>query len=77
MYTVHETAERLKCSSALVYALCAEGRLKHHRLGLGRGTIRITEEQLLQFLKETENGGESIPPSVALRNITFRGPLPS
>jgi excisionase family DNA binding protein len=77
MFTVPEVAERLKCSPALVYALCADGKLKHHRLGLGRGTIRTSEEQLRQFLKETESRGESVPAPVPLRDIKYRGPAPS
>ena len=77
MFTVQEIAERLQCSPALVYALCAGGQLKHHRLGLGRGTIRITQEQFLEFLKETETGGEAIPPPIPLRDIKFLGPQSS
>ncbi len=51
MLTVADVACRLKCSLALVYALCSEGKLPHHRLGLGRGTIRISEEQFAEFLQ--------------------------
>jgi excisionase family DNA binding protein len=53
-FRVKQVAERLQVSVATVYQLCAEGRIKHHRLGLGRGTIRITVEQLRQYLEETE-----------------------
>jgi excisionase family DNA binding protein len=44
--TVKEAANRLRVSQATVYTLCANGRLTHVRLGTGRGTIRIPEEQL-------------------------------
>lgn len=54
MMTVQQVAERLNLSRAQVYALCACGRLAHHRLGVGQGAIRISEEQLERFLKETE-----------------------
>jgi excisionase family DNA binding protein len=77
MYTVREIAQRMKCSTALVYLLCSEGKLKHHRLGLGRGTIRVTEEQLLAFLQETESRGETHAPPAALRDLKFRGSVPS
>ena len=44
--SVRETADRLGVSTALVYALCARKRIRHERHGLGRGTIKITEEAL-------------------------------
>ena len=53
MMTAQEVAERLRCSLSLVYSLCQRGKLKHHRLGLGRGTIRVTEAQLAAYLGET------------------------
>lgn len=46
MLTVKQAAQRLDVSKSLVYALCAEGRLKHYRVGIGRGTIRIDESDL-------------------------------
>ncbi len=52
MLTVAETAERLRCSRALIYQLCERGRLPHHRLGVGRGTIRVLEGDLELFLKQ-------------------------
>jgi excisionase family DNA binding protein len=54
MLTVAQVADRLSCSRALVYQLCAEGRIAHHRLGLGRGTIRIEEEEVQEYLNETQ-----------------------
>ena len=53
MLTVADVAKRLRCSPSLVYALIARGRLAHHRLGLGRGAIRVTEAQLAAFLEGT------------------------
>lgn len=50
LLTVRETADRLRCSSALVYSLCEKGKLAHVRLGLGRGTIRIRVADLDSFL---------------------------
>ncbi len=43
---VKQTALRLNVSPSLVYALCAAGRLPHHRVGVGRGTIRIEESAI-------------------------------
>ncbi len=48
--TVKDAASRLGCSSNLVYLLCSERQLIHHRLGTGRGTIRISEEDLRAFV---------------------------
>ena len=71
MLTVNQVASRLKCSSSLVYALCAEGKLAHHRLGNRRGTIRITEDQLAQFLKYTESREPRTP--TVLKHIQLKG----
>jgi excisionase family DNA binding protein len=51
LLTVREAAERLGCSEALVYLLCSERRLPHVRLGTGRGTIRIAEDDINEFVK--------------------------
>ena len=53
MLTVADVAKKLCCSRSLIYALVGSGRLPHHRLGLGRGTIRVTEAQLEAFLEGT------------------------
>ena len=54
MLTVKQAAERLNCSPSLVYELCAKGRIRHVRIGFGRGTIRIVEEALVEFLAGAE-----------------------
>lgn len=46
---VREVAERLEISHSLVYLLISEGRLRCTRHGLGRGTIRISEDQLAEY----------------------------
>jgi excisionase family DNA binding protein len=51
--TVKQVAERLGISRTQVYALCADGRLPHHRFGK-RGAIRVSEEELAQFLEATK-----------------------
>jgi len=51
LLTVRESAERLGCSGALVYLLCSEQRLLHVRLGTGRGTIRVAEDDINGFVK--------------------------
>ena len=52
--TVREAAERLEVSVSLTYRLIAAGKLCCTRHGLGRGAIRISEEQLAAFLEATK-----------------------
>ena len=51
MLTVREVSEICGISHALVYALCASGKIAHERHGLGRGTIRISEDALAEYRK--------------------------
>lgn len=50
--TVQEVADILRVSRATVYTLCAQGKLSHIRVGAGRGTIRIRQEDLDAFVAE-------------------------
>jgi excisionase family DNA binding protein len=69
MLTVPEAAERLGVSTKLVYALCAAGKIVHERYGLGRGTIRITEEAIEEYrLRSRVEHGVSTP--VPLKHLT-------
>lgn len=47
LLTVEEVAERLKISTATVYALCASGRLPHSRISTH--SIRIAESDLKAY----------------------------
>ncbi len=49
MLTVKEVAGQLGISPSLVYALCARGLLVHERYGLGRGTVRISEQAIEDY----------------------------
>lgn len=44
--TVKQAAERLNVSVDSTYQLCHDGKLKHQRIGNGRGTIRIRPADL-------------------------------
>jgi excisionase family DNA binding protein len=68
MYTVEEIANKLKVSCSTVYSLVEQGLLRCHRIGVKRGTIRVTEEQLQEFLTTTEVKPTSSAPS-ELRHI--------
>ncbi len=67
LLTVRESAERLGCSEALVYLLCSERRLPHVRLGTGRGTIRIAEDDISEFVKSCRIDAHSL--SKGLKHI--------
>jgi len=61
LLTVKEVAKRLAVSESFVYGRIADGSLKHYRLGKGQGGIRVSEEQLQEYLKGREEGGEPRP----------------
>jgi excisionase family DNA binding protein len=52
MYTVSGAAKELGVSLSLVYALCAAGKIRHERHGLGRGTIRISAAALEEYRRD-------------------------
>lgn len=52
--TVRQAAERLACSASTVYALVASGKLRHYRIGTGRGSIRFSEGHIAEFLRDAE-----------------------
>ena len=63
MFTVKEAAGRLGVSAALVYSLCAARKLRHSRVGMGRGKIVIGEDAIAEYLRARESGpGEQAPP---------------
>lgn len=63
MHTVRQVAEQLNVSESIVYALIDAGRLACHRIGVGRGTIRIAREDLDAYLASCreERGDEPHP----------------
>lgn len=52
MFTVREVATRLRVSPSLVYQLVEAGKLACHRIGTGRGAIRISLLDLEAYLQE-------------------------
>jgi excisionase family DNA binding protein len=59
--TVKQVAERLGVSVSFVYAECTAGRMKHRRLGASKRMIRVSEEQLAEYLAAAERQGVSTP----------------
>ncbi len=53
MLTVNDVAKRLNVAVSTVYGLIAKKRIRAHRIGLGRGTIRIGRSDLDTFLSGT------------------------
>lgn len=72
LLTVRQVAARLAVSPSFVYALLTGGRLKHHRLGGGQGGIRVSEQQLGEYLCGTERGGEPMPQRTPPKPIMLR-----
>ncbi len=50
MLTVRDVAVLLKVSQGAVYTLVESGVLPHHRIGAGRGVIRIREDDLDRYI---------------------------
>ena len=65
--TVKQAAVRLEVSVSTVYGLIAAGKLRCSRVGLGRGVIRISDEQLSGYLKAAEPGPVTAAPAPRLR----------
>ena len=55
LLTVYEVSQLLRVSRSLVYQLVDTGRIGCHRIGNGRGTIRIAREQLACFLTSSRS----------------------
>jgi excisionase family DNA binding protein len=61
LLTVGEAAKRLHCSERTIYALCDAGKLRHARIGVGRGTLRIPADALEGYILESMRGGSTTP----------------
>ncbi len=54
LFTVRETAQRLRVSEKTIRNLLSKGQLSFHRIGAGRGVIRISEEAILAHLQDCQ-----------------------
>ncbi|MBX3412420.1 MAG: helix-turn-helix domain-containing protein [Pirellulales bacterium] len=70
--TVRDVAARLRVSQSCVYALVQQGRLSCHRIGGGRGAVRISESDLQRFLISCR--AESAEPTEPQREEPRRAP---
>lgn len=60
MLNVREVAKRLSLSPSKVYRLIEKRELSHHRIG---GAIRVTEEQIAEYLTDTKRERTAVFPS--------------
>ena len=54
MLSIKQAAEQLNVSEKTIRNLLDSGQLAFHRIGAGRGVIRIAEEALAAYLAECE-----------------------
>ncbi len=64
--TVDEVAKKLEISVSLAYRLVESGKLRCCRHGLGRGVIRVSEDQLAEYLSSAEQGGRTADPETVV-----------
>jgi excisionase family DNA binding protein len=73
IYSVAETARVLGVAASTIYALCSSKRIRHERIGLGRGTIRIPEDAIEEFRQsvtvEAATGRDSQPVSAPRQKV--------
>lgn len=62
LLSVREAAQRLGVSPPLVYRLCSARRLRHERIGLRRGRIRIPEEAIEEYRRSVTVGASRAVP---------------
>ena len=69
--TVKQAANRIGISPSLIYALCHEGILRHTRHGRPgrRGTIRISEDAVREYLVACEHDAPVEQEEVSLKYI--------
>ncbi|WP_407652641.1 helix-turn-helix domain-containing protein [Aporhodopirellula aestuarii] len=58
--TVEQVASQLRVSRSLVYSLIEAGKLKCHRIGIGRGTIRLSQADLESFLRNCRRDNAAV-----------------
>lgn len=59
-----QVSDRLNVSLSTVYGLVESGRLGCHRIGQGRGAIRVSEDDLRAYLQSCHSG---VPAATAPR----------
>jgi excisionase family DNA binding protein len=65
-FTVKEAAPLLRLSAASVYALCAAKKLRHQRVGVGRGKILIPPDAIEEYLSKGTVKSTEVHPAAFL-----------
>lgn len=64
MLTVKQAAQEMCVSATCVYQLVSAGKLACHRIGIGRGTVRISNDDLAAYIDscrlEKRNSGTKV-----------------
>ena len=73
LLTVRDVAQRLSVSPSCVYQLVSQGKIRSHRIGVGRGAIRIHPEDLEEYLAyclgEPPSPRNSLPVNAKLKHL--------
>ncbi|MEO0529366.1 MAG: helix-turn-helix domain-containing protein [Planctomycetota bacterium] len=74
LLTIAEVAQRLRVSRTTAYQLVERGQLIAHRIGTGRGAIRLSKKDLADYLERCrQTKGEGLtapePPTRRLRHL--------
>ena len=70
LLTIREVAELLRVSEKTVRNLISSGQLPHYRIGVGRGTIRVSETALADHLAQSEAAAQTAPKARKKRPVT-------
>jgi excisionase family DNA binding protein len=71
--TVKQVADELGVSPTCVYQLISTGKLVAHRFGVGRGTIRVFQEDLSTFVAESRNEKRPAAVSASRKRVSNGG----
>ncbi len=71
LLTVKDVAQRLNVSQSCIYQLVETGKIPNHRIGVGRGAIRFTEDDITEYLQKVREqaGSGGSPRPVARRKL--------
>ena len=61
MLTVQDVATELNVTCQCVYGLIDAGKLVAHRIGVGRGTIRVSRADFAEFMRASRTRSEKTP----------------
>jgi excisionase family DNA binding protein len=61
LLTIRKVAERLAIAPSTAYALVQSGKIASHRIGLGRGAIRVDERDLEAYLEFCRSSPRAAP----------------